>query len=102
MPRHVVTLRRWQVGVAFAAVTVAFVVQGVLLKLQIDRTETALLALCAQRDDLDQRIVVTTALLQTHHAKFVFGIPRKLILSGLHRDLGTRQNLEILDCKEAT
>src|SRR4051812_49774044 len=36
MPGHVATFRRWQVGLAFAVVTIAFVIQGVLLKLTID------------------------------------------------------------------
>lgn len=99
MPRHVVTLKRYQVGLAFAVVTVAYVAGLYLIERQADRNSTALTALCAQRADLDQRIVVTTALLQSHPGRRVFGIPRKLIDSGLQRDLTTRRNLEILDCE---
>lgn len=36
MPRRVVVLHRWQIAVAFIALTVAFVVQGVLLKQTIN------------------------------------------------------------------
>lgn len=68
---------------------------------RIDKVQTALNALCAQRHDLDQRIEVTNGLLARHRGeKRIFGIPRSLIVVGLHRDLTTRANLNILDCKE--
>lgn len=59
----------------------------------------AVIVQCAQRHDLDQRIENTAALLrESSDSKFIFGIPRKLIVQGLTRDRDTRENLEILDC----
>lgn len=66
------------------------------------RQNTTLIALCAQRKDLDQRIASTKSLLDHHRGQsFIFRIPRALIVSGYHRDLKTRHNLDILDCKES-
>src|SRR6266576_5660740 len=61
---------------------------------KIDKAQTALTALCAQRHDLDQRIAQTKALLEKHRGKRVFGIPRSLIIAGIKRDQTTRRNLE--------
>lgn len=100
MPHRRVTLRLWQIGFAFAIVTIAFTIQGALLLRLINRNDTARTALCAQRHDLDQRINGTARLLKKYRGKFVFGIPRSLIVVGFKRDQVTRRNLEILDCKE--
>lgn len=101
MPGRVVQVKLGHIVIAFVAVTVAFVVQGVLLVRLIDRADTSRDALCAQRQDLDQRITVQENLLNTHRGqKFIFKIPRSLIEAGLARDRVTRHNLEILDCKE--
>jgi outer membrane murein-binding lipoprotein Lpp len=67
---------------------------------KIDKAQTALTALCAQRRDLDQRIEGERKLLSAHRGKFIFSIPRSLIVSGYRRDLKTRYNLSILECKE--
>lgn len=64
------------------------------------QNHTALLALCAQRHDLDLRIEASTEILRAHHGPLIFSIPRTLIASGLRRDRATRHNLAILDCKE--
>jgi hypothetical protein len=74
-------------------------VQQQALEIQVKHNETAVIALCAQRRDLDQRITATENLLKKHRGqKFIFRIPRSLIKSGLARDQKTRSNLEILDC----
>jgi len=44
MPMKPVTLRRWEIGVAFTAITVAFVVQGLLLKSLSDRNHHLIVA----------------------------------------------------------
>src|SRR5438132_13665705 len=67
---------------------------------KIDKAQTALTALCLQRQDLDLRIQDTQVLLRRHRGKRIFGIPRSLIAGGLKRDQTTRHNLSILDCKE--
>jgi hypothetical protein len=98
-PLHIVTVRRWQILVAFAGVTIAFTIQGAFLLRLINRNDAARRALCAQRHDLDQRIDATSKILKQYRGKLVFGIPRTLIVVGRDRDKVTRQNLEILDCK---
>jgi len=88
---------------AILAVLGAGVVVALSLRAQHDqsnRNATALTALCAQRHDLDQRIEQTKVLLKRRPGKFVFGIPRGLIVASYKRDQTTRRNLSILDCKE--
>jgi hypothetical protein len=67
----------------------------------VDRNETALAALCAQRADLDVRIDRTISLLQEFPGPLVFGIPREYVTDGLRQNQVTRKNLNILDCQEA-
>lgn len=96
-------------GYAIVAVAVAV---GMLLALTFytqgaksDRNQTALIALCAQRSDLDAQIRATETLLhpktrrQRRDARVVFrAIPRSLIVDGQRRNRETRRNLAILDC----
>lgn len=66
-----------------------------------NKAQTALAALCFQREDLDKRIDATSELLIRHpNAKKVFGIPRAVIIQSLEQSTQTRANLNILDCKE--
>jgi hypothetical protein len=67
-------------------------------RVAVDRNETALVALCAQRADLDVRIDRTLALLQEFPGPLVFGIPREYVTDGLRQNQVTRKNLNILDC----
>ena len=97
MPRRVVA--------AFVALTAVFVLLlaggGYLIlevREQADKNATALHALCAQREEIDQRITRTENVLRQVPGPEVFGIPRKLIIDGLRTSRSTRQNLEILDC----
>jgi uncharacterized membrane protein YedE/YeeE len=80
---------------------VTFVYLWATNRQDIDRNETALVALCAQRHDLDLRIARTQEILdQTRGKEFVFGIPRKLLVDGQVQSMATRRSLDILDCKE--
>jgi hypothetical protein len=84
--------------VLLALLSVAYALNG--LHTQAQRNKTALVALCAQRHDLDLRIRSEQKILDdTRGKKLVFAIPRSLIVSGFHRDQTTRTNLEVLDCK---
>jgi hypothetical protein len=66
---------------------------------RIDKTGTALEALCLQREDLDARIAQTRKLLAMHpHQRLIFALPRQLLVDSLRQSEKTRQNLEILDC----
>lgn len=67
---------------------------------RIDRSETAVVALCALRVDLDKRIESSEALLYENPSGTVFGIPRSVITSSLQNSRRTRKTLNILDCKE--
>jgi len=58
----------------------------------------AIVALCAQRHDLDGRIARTAQVLEQQKGQLVFGIPRPLIVQGQIQSMLTRQNLSILDC----
>lgn len=92
------------VGIATAALFLAVVALTIIgwitLNREVARNGLARQALCAQRSDLDQRLRGTRVVLAHYRGRLVFGIPRKLILSGLRRDQATRRNLSILDCKE--
>jgi hypothetical protein len=100
MPKRVVALQRWQVVVAFVALAVAFVVQGVLLNRLIERNATALTALCSLRYDLDLRITASQAFL-AEHPNGVPGIPLSVIQQSLGNSIRTRASLHVLDCQEA-
>lgn len=66
------------------------------------KADKAVKALCAQRKDIDLRIAVTQALVHDRpHARFIFAIPRRYIVQGLARDINTRSNLDILDCRRS-
>lgn len=64
-----------------------------------DRNETALKALCLQRDDLDDQIAETQYYLDLFPRGPIFGIPRGVIVDGQDRRKQFRRNLSILDCK---
>lgn len=80
---------------------------------EINQTKTALAALCLQRRDLDQRIkhqqksiLLTRQILDDHKGRYVFGIPRNLLVKSFgekkleqKQSIQTRKNLSILDCK---
>jgi hypothetical protein len=100
MPKRTVELQRWQVVVAFVALAVAVVVQGVLLNRLIARNATALTGLCALRYDLDLRITASQAFL-AEHPKGIPGIPVSLIQQSLANSIRTRSALHVLDCQEA-
>jgi hypothetical protein len=84
--------------ILFSLLVVAYALKS--LHDQAERNKTALVALCAQRHDLDQRIIQTRALLRRTHARVIFAIPRSVIVTGFRRDRRTRRNLNILDCQE--
>jgi collagen triple helix repeat protein len=109
------------VGLSF--LTAALVIAGVLSLLAWEVVKTRQLvrentktriALCAQRVDMDAEIarerrgiVRTEKLLRQYRGRFVFKIPRRLIVQGLaenkaelRQSLETRENFAILDCKE--
>jgi len=85
-----------------------FAIFGYVLYDQHQRTDqnaTALMALCAQRHDLDQRIASSEFLLEQYPSPIAFrravGIPRPLLEQSLRQNKATRTNLAILDCEAA-
>lgn len=63
----------------------------------IERNETARIALCALRTDLDVRIVSSKQFLE-ENPKGIPGIPASLIRQGLANSIRTRKALSVLDC----
>jgi hypothetical protein len=67
---------------------------------EVDRNTTALVALCALRDDLDRRILQSQMFLRDY-PKGIGGITPAVIRQSLNNSIRTRQSLNILDCEEA-
>jgi hypothetical protein len=63
-----------------------------------DKNETALIALCALRVDLDLRIESSQKLLTETPRGPIFGTPRSVIKSSLTSSQRTREALDVLEC----
>jgi hypothetical protein len=110
-------------AVALSFLIAALVIAAVFSLLAWEMAETRSIArentktrhaLCAQRVDMDEeiarerrRIGRTEKLLRQYRGRFVFGIPRRLLVQGLDEDkaelkqsLETRENFAIIECKE--
>jgi len=72
--------------------------QNAKIESEIEKNRTAVVFLCAQQDNLQQRVRSTKAFLDAGGR--IPGVSKDLIEDGLRRDELTLKTMRLLDCKE--